>query len=57
MASTGDGKLGREKLAGLKNRPRSPCLSCGKKPNCPAVCYPRRDYLRALKKAGRRRQS
>lgn len=30
----------------------NPCDNCKKKPNCPKVCYPKRDYLRALKKIG-----
>ncbi len=32
----------------------NPCLLCKKKPNCPKVCLPKRDYLRAVKK-GRRK--
>ena len=31
---------------------KSPCEKCKKKPNCPKVCLPKRDYLRALKKRG-----
>lgn len=28
----------------------NPCDKCKKKGNCPAVCYPRRDYERGLQK-------
>lgn len=28
----------------------NPCENCKKKPNCPRVCYPRRDYERSKKK-------
>ena len=31
----------------------NPCTNCKRKPNCPRVCYPRRDYERALKKKGK----
>lgn len=31
----------------------NPCENCKKK-TCPKVCYPKRDYLRALKKARRK---
>lgn len=31
----------------------NPCKECGRKPYCPGVCYPRRDYERALKKKGK----
>lgn len=30
-----------------------PCTKCKKKPNCPKKCYPKIDYLRALKKIKR----
>ena len=45
------------KGAGMKEKktPQSPCLKCSRRQNCPTICYPRRDYLRAIKKAGRRR--
>ncbi len=31
----------------------NPCEKCKKKPNCPRVCYPRRDYERAIRKKGK----
>lgn len=34
----------------------NPCLNCKRKPNCPAVCYPKKDYDKALKKAEVRRK-
>ena len=34
---------------------RNPCDECRKKHRCPKVCYPRRDYERAIGKRGGRR--
>lgn len=28
----------------------NPCEHCKRKPNCPPVCYPKRDYSRAVAK-------
>ncbi len=28
----------------------NPCVKCRRKPNCPKVCYPQRDYLRGIGK-------
>lgn len=30
---------------------QNPCENCKRKNNCPTLCYPRKDYNRALKKA------
>ena len=32
----------------------NPCENCKRKPNCPDVCYPKKDYKRALKKRAKR---
>lgn len=32
--------------------PVSPCVNCKRKPNCPKVCHPKRDWMRRLKKKG-----
>lgn len=32
----------------------NPCEKCRQKPNCPAVCYPRRDYERHMQKQERK---
>ena len=34
---------------------RNPCETCRKKHRCPKVCYPRRDYERAIGKRGGRK--
>jgi len=34
---------------------RNPCETCRKKHRCPKICYPRRDYERAIGKRGGRR--
>ena len=34
---------------------RNPCDECRKKHRCPKVCYPRRDYERAIGKRGGRK--
>lgn len=41
-----------EYLERKKRRMTNPCEKCKKKPNCPRVCYPRRDYERAIRKKG-----
>ena len=28
----------------------NPCVKCRRKPDCPRICYPQRDYLRAAGK-------
>ena len=28
----------------------NPCVNCKRYPNCPNPCYPKKDYLRHLKK-------
>lgn len=35
--------------------PNNPCQNCKRKTNCPSVCYPKRDYERAVKKERRKR--
>lgn len=32
---------------------KSPCEGCKRKPNCPAVCYPKRDWERGRKRRKR----
>ena len=32
--------------------PKKPCDDCKKKPNCPAICYPLKDWKRAMEKRG-----
>ena len=32
---------------------KNPCKNCNRRPNCPKVCFPLRDYNRALYKKGR----
>ena len=32
------------------NNMTDPCLKCKKKQNFPNVCYPRRDYMKAVKR-------
>ena len=32
----------------------NPCTKCKRKPNCPAVCYPKKDYDKAKKKRVKR---
>lgn len=32
----------------------NPCAKCKRKPNCPSICYPKKDYERAMKKKKRR---
>lgn len=41
----------------MKPNAKSPCEGCKKKPNCPAICYPKRDWDRGQKKARRRARS
>ena len=33
----------------------NPCENCKRKPNCPDVCYPKKDYKRAIKKRARKK--
>ena len=33
----------------------SPCLKCKRKPDCPKVCYPKRDWIRHRKKMKKKR--
>ena len=33
----------------------NPCKKCKRKPNCPDVCYPKKDYKRAMKKRARKK--
>lgn len=32
--------------------PAKPCEVCKRKPNCPAVCFPLKDWKRAMEKRG-----
>lgn len=34
------------------NAPRKPCDGCKRKPNCPVVCFPLKDWKRAMEKRG-----
>ncbi len=34
----------------MKKQIANPCDKCKKKPNCPEVCYPKKDYERAMRK-------
>lgn len=36
----------------VKDKPVCPCDNCRKKNNCPAVCYVKLDWLRAMRKKG-----
>ena len=36
----------------MKDKPQKPCDACKRKPNCPAVCYPLKDWKRAMEKRG-----
>ncbi len=38
----------------MRPAPKSPCEGCKRKPNCPTVCYPMRDWERNQKKKKRR---
>lgn len=33
---------------------RNPCKGCGRKPNCPEPCFPKRDYEKAIRKRRKR---
>ncbi len=33
----------------------SPCIKCKRRPKCPNPCYPRMDYLKHLKKRGKKK--
>lgn len=33
----------------------SPCLKCKRYPKCPNPCYPRMDYMKHLKKKGKKK--
>ena len=32
--------------------PVSPCVNCKKRPYCPRICYPLRDWEKAMKRKG-----
>lgn len=34
----------------MKTEPKSPCKDCKKKPNCPRVCYPWKDYMKRYRR-------
>ena len=35
-------------------KPKNPCKGCGKKGHCPEPCFPKNDYIRAMRKRGQK---
>lgn len=38
----------------MRQSSKHPCKECRRKPNCPSVCYPKRDWERGQKKRTRK---
>ena len=51
-------RRGNKSIASKKEekKMKNPCENCKRKPNCPKVCFPLRDYNRALYKKGRNKK-